>query len=70
MREVVVPEENRPSEGSMWCTQCRGHLVSSGQEPHRFVCEECGQNFLAILQLVPVEPARRPLLTEGDESAG
>jgi len=43
----------------MRCSKDRSTLVQSGQEPHRFVCEACGQNYLVVMQLVPVEPLRR-----------
>jgi hypothetical protein len=46
-------------DSSMRC-MCGSDLVPSGQEPHRFVCSKCSQNYLAVMQLVPVPP--RPLL--------
>jgi len=48
-----------PLTGLMRCSKDRASLIQSGQEPHRFVCEVCGQNYLAVMQLVPVEPLRR-----------
>lgn len=52
------------STGHMTCLRCRGVLHPSGQEPHRFVCSKCGQNFLAVFQIIPVPP-RESLLQEG-----
>ena len=48
----------------MVCLRCRHALVPSGQEPHRFVCSDCGQNYFAVMQLVPTEPLRLPALSE------
>jgi len=59
-----MADNSAPPTSLMRCIQCRGLLQPSGQEPHRFVCEKCGQNYLAVFQLVAVEPARRPLLGE------
>ena len=42
----------------MRCTKDRSALVQSGQEPHRFVCEKCGQNYMVVMQIVAVEPLR------------
>jgi hypothetical protein len=53
--------------GNMICLRCRGDLVGSGQEPHRHICSLCGQNYLAVFQLVPVEPLRQLGLTDGTE---
>lgn len=53
--------------GVMRCSGCRAQLVPSGQEPTRFICEACGQNFQAVMHLVPVEPLNRrppPLLPD------
>ena len=59
------------SDGLMLCLRCRGHLAPSGQEPHRFICEKCGQNFLAVMLLIPVDPVRLPALPEvGDAGRG
>jgi hypothetical protein len=38
------------------CLKCRGQLDPSGVEVHRHICRECGQNYLAVLQFVPVPP--------------
>jgi hypothetical protein len=48
----------------MRCNGCGSDLAPSGQEPHRFICTKCGQNYLAVMQLVPVPP-RPPLLGQG-----
>lgn len=56
--------ENATPSGLMRCTKDRAFLVPSGQEPHRMVCEACGQNYLVVMQLVPVEPLRRVPLPE------
>jgi len=53
-----MPNEN-VDVGLMRCSKDRATLVQSGQEPHRFVCEACGQNYMVVMQLVPVEPLRR-----------
>jgi len=50
---------NSEAGGLMRCTKDRAFLVQSGQEPTRFVCEACGQNYMVAMQLVPVEPLRR-----------
>lgn len=54
------------------CPRCKGQLQPSGIEPHRHVCEGCGQHFQAVLQFVPVEPVRRrpELLLEPGDDAG
>lgn len=54
----MMPEEHVET-GMMRCTADRSILVQSGQEPHRFVCDVCGQNYMVVMQLVPVEPLRR-----------
>ena len=56
------------TESLMLCLRCRGHLAPSGQEPHRFVCEKCGQNFLVVMSLVPVDPVRLPALPEAADA--
>ncbi len=39
----------------MRCTHCpNGDLERSGQEPHRYVCSACGQNFFLVMRLEPV----------------
>lgn len=50
------------------CPRCRGRLQASGLEPQRLICEKCGQNYMFVLQLVPVEPARPLMLPEGDDA--
>lgn len=43
--------------------------MSSGVEVHRYVCENCGQNYHGVLQFVPVEPLQqreKDLLGSGD----
>jgi hypothetical protein len=52
----------------MCCLRCRGLLLPTGQEPHRFVCEHCGQNYLVVLQLVPVDPLRPLALTDPNDA--
>lgn len=47
------------------CLQCKSRLEPSGQEPYRFVCPCCGQNYVLVAQLVPTEPLRPPAL-EGE----
>lgn len=46
----------------MHCLWCKGFLVASGVEPHRYICERCSQNYHLVMQLVPVEPLRQPVL--------
>ncbi len=44
----------------MRCAHClNGDLERSGQEPHRYVCAGCGQNFFLIMSLVPTAPLVR-----------
>ena len=50
------------SSGMMRCTRCKGFLVASGVEPHRHICEACGQNYHLVMRLVPVEPLRQVVL--------
>ena len=59
---MTTPDDSSPPGGLMRCTQCKGLLQASGQEPHRVICGKCGQNYFVTLQIVPVEPAHRPLL--------
>lgn len=54
--------------GVMKCLVCSGTLERSGQEPQRLICCVCGQNFLAVLRLVPVEPLRRLELPVGPDA--
>ena len=54
----------------MFCTRCKGALEPSGSEPHRHICKECGQNYLLVMQLVPVAPMRALMLPEKDDDAG
>lgn len=50
------------------CLKCRGQLLPSGVEVHRHICKDCGQNYHAVLQFVPVDPIQRAegLLGSGD----
>lgn len=49
----------------MRCLRCKGtELMRSGREPHRLICNGCGQNFLVVMQLVPVSADDRPLMLE------
>lgn len=67
MSNTEAPENSR---SVMRCLRCRGlKLERSGKEPHRLICKDCGQNFFAVMQLVPVEPLKRPLLLEEEASA-
>jgi len=60
---------NNP-DSLMSCLQCKGRLEPSGTEPHRHICEGCGQNYLLVMQLVPVPPLRRLLLPEITDDVG
>lgn len=51
-----------PDDSGMRCLQCQGDLEPSGQEPYRHICVKCGQNYLIVVQMVPVEPLRLPAL--------
>ena len=42
--------------GILRCLRCRNHLSKSGKEPSRLVCERCGQEYHAVLQLIPIDP--------------
>lgn len=64
-----MPEENEDPTLLMRCSGCRGQLEPSGQEPSRFICSDCGQNFHLVMQLVPVEPLHRPALLESGDNA-
>lgn len=55
-------------ESLMVCPQCRVRLVVSGQEPNRYVCEKCGQNFLLCMTLVPVPPVHAMALLENNDA--
>ena len=48
----------------MICTLCKGCLEVSGQEPYRYICSKCGQNFILRMELLPVEPLRPRELPE------
>ena len=61
--------KNSEAGGLMRCTKDRALLIQSGQEPTRFICELCGQNYMVAMQLVPVEPLRRVPLPELPPSA-
>jgi DNA-directed RNA polymerase subunit M/transcription elongation factor TFIIS len=47
------------SQGFIRCQKCKGQLLPSGIEVHRYVCSDCGQEYHAILQFVLVDPIRR-----------
>ena len=66
-----MPNSKMSMGDHMRCLQCKGVLQASGQEPYRFVCGDCGQNFVAVLQLMPVDPRRPPELPapEGSDRA-
>lgn len=54
------------------CPRCKGQLLPSGYEPHRRICEGCGQHYHAVLQYVPVDaPPNRDLLLPkpGDDAS-
>lgn len=52
--------------GQMRCLRCRSlQLEHSGMEPYRYICKGCGQHFLVVMQLVPVEPKRVAQLEGG-----
>jgi predicted nucleic acid-binding Zn-ribbon protein len=40
----------------MLCLKCAGHLIPSGQEVYRLVCDKCGQNYFVRLTIEPVPP--------------
>jgi hypothetical protein len=48
--------------GFIRCPECRGRLLPSGVEVHRFICSECDRNFQAVLQFLQVPSVTR---TEG-----
>jgi len=53
------------SASLMRCLRCKSVCQSSGREPHRVVCQGCGQHYLVVMQLVPVEAdTRTPILGE------
>jgi hypothetical protein len=62
-----APQESGPL---MRCISCRSFLMQSGEEPHRFVCSTCGQNYHLTVRLEPVAPLRRLALPEGGDGAG
>jgi DNA-directed RNA polymerase subunit RPC12/RpoP len=49
-------------DGFIRCPECRGQLLPSGVEVHRFICSTCDRNFQAVLQFIQVPPIVR---TEG-----
>lgn len=61
--EDTPPASIDPKIGVMRCLRCRSYLQRSGHEPHRLECSGCGQNYYAVMQLVPIE-APLPLLPE------
>ena len=50
------------SRSLMRCLRCRGRLEKTGREPYRFACGACGQNYMVVMQLVPVDAGKVPLL--------
>ena len=64
-----MPDDSPSPVSLMRCSSCRNQLSVSGQEPHRFICSGCGQNFHLVMQLVPVEPLRRPPMLGSGEDA-
>lgn len=48
-------------ESLLRCERCKGNLASTGQEPFRYECVSCGQNFFLTLRLDPVEPRHRDI---------
>jgi predicted amidophosphoribosyltransferase len=61
-----MPPENPTS--LMFCARCKSQLEPSGSEPHRHICKGCGQNYLLVMQLVPVDPMRLPMLPEKNDA--
>lgn len=60
-----MSDESEPRVGMMRCirTGCTtGMLGPSGQEPYRFICGKCGQNYFVKLTVEPVEPKQIPLI--------
>lgn len=66
-----MPGSDRPS-GLMRCTVCKGMLNSSGREPYRFICADCGRHFFVTLQIVevPSSDARSLPILPGGEDVG
>jgi hypothetical protein len=59
------PEKNATLLGGyIKCLRCKGRLESTGISPDRLECSECGQNYLVVIQMVPVEKRSRNLLPE------
>jgi hypothetical protein len=56
------------TESCIKCIKCKGQLSPSGVEVHRYICQDCGQNYHAVLHFVPVESIHRAkeLLGSGD----
>ncbi len=49
------------------CLRCSStDLARSGREPHRHICQSCGQHYFLVLQMVPVPSDNRPLLLTTD----
>jgi len=42
----------------------------SGREPYRYVCSDCGQNFMAVMKLVPVASNQESPQLPGESVAG
>ena len=58
VESVVGPKSSAP--GQMLCLRCKSRdLAQSGGEPYRLVCAKCGQNYFAVMQLIPVAPKDR-----------
>ena len=51
-----VPDKD---SSQLRCLRCKGWLEPSGREPYRFICPDCGQHFMAVMQLVPVDSVDR-----------
>lgn len=62
-----MPDDKTSMGASMRCLLCKSVLQASGQEPYRYVCSSCGQNFIAVFQLMPVDPLRPPQLQGPEE---
>lgn len=58
-----IEKSNAPTS-VMRCLRCKSACQRSGREPHRVVCEGCGQNYLVVMQLVPVEADERTPMLE------
>lgn len=66
----AVSSGNSPTLGVMKCARCKGTLSQSGQESYRLICDGCGQNYFAVMQLMPTEPKERKLIEDVGGSEG